>query len=103
MYSEFILAFAGFLLSVITALIGYMAKSLGEIKAFSFKKIASLEVDLKNTNRILTQIIVDLKVVEAHGRELAVMQSKLGDLRVSIRQVFKRVHEIEIGDKGRKR
>lgn len=94
------LTLLGFLLSIIAALIGYMAKSITEIKTFSFKKVASLEVDIKNTNRILAQIIIDLKIVERHATEIAVLQSQLEDVRSGVRQLYKRLHEIETDKKG---
>lgn len=94
------LTLLGFLLSIIAALIGYMAKAITEIKTFSFKKVASLEVDVKNTNRILSQIITDLKIVERHATEIAVLQSQLDDVRAGVRQLYKRMHEVELEKKG---
>jgi len=91
-YSEF---FVGFLLSIITALIGYMAKALTDLKAFAFKKIAGLEADIKNTNRILSQIIIDIKIVERQGVTIAVLQSQLNDLRVDMLQVYERIRKLE--------
>lgn len=99
-YIDSALLFLGFLLSIIAALIGYMAKSLTDIKTFAFKKVASLESDIKNTNRILSQIIIDLKIVEGHGTEIAVLQSQIEDLRSGLRQVFKRIHGMDLGRKG---
>lgn len=93
LYIEFIM---GFLLSIITALIGFMAKSLTDLKAFAFEKIARLEADIKNTNRILSQIIVDLKIVERQSSTIAVVQSQLSDLRGDVSQIYERVRKLEI-------
>jgi hypothetical protein len=95
-YIDYALAIHVFLLSIIAALIGYMAKAITDIKTFAFKKVASLEADIKNTNRILSQIIVDLKIVEGHGSKIAVVQSQLEDLRHGLRHATEQIRAIEI-------
>jgi hypothetical protein len=92
-YIEF---FVGFLLSIITAIIGYMAKALTDLKAFAFEKIARLEADIKNTNRILLQIITDLKIVEGQGVAIAVLQSQLSDLRNDMSHVYEQIRRLEL-------
>lgn len=86
----------GFFLTVTAALIGYMAKSINDLKALAVEKIAGLESDIKNTNRILSQIIIDLKVVEKQGAIISVLQSQMADLRTDMTQVFERIRKIEM-------
>jgi hypothetical protein len=101
MWQEIYIQFLfGFLLTVITALMGYMAKAITDFKALAAEKIAALEADIKNTNRILSQIIIDLKIVEGQGTAIAVLQSQLADLRVAITEIYERIRKLELGTKN---
>lgn len=94
---HFIEIFFASMLTVTTMIISYMAKLLLDLKAFAIEKIAMLETDIKNTNRILSQIITDLKIVEGQGTTIAVLQSQLRDLRVEVALAFERIHNLELG------